>query len=100
MRKSMTLAEQALWKAVRNARLGLRFRRQQVIAGFIVDFYCHAASLVVEVDGPVHLHQMHQDEERSQAMRELGLRVMHFRNEEVLQDLPRVISAIRELLPA
>ena len=43
-----------MWQEVRANKLGVRFRRQQVIHGFIVDFYCHKAALVVEVDGDIH----------------------------------------------
>ncbi len=54
-RRQMTDEEGALWQRLRTNRLnGLHFRRQQVIAGFIVDFYCHAARLAVEVDGASH----------------------------------------------
>jgi len=52
LRCEMTPAEKLLWQEVRAKKLGVRFRRQQVIAGFIVDFYCHKSALVVEVDGP------------------------------------------------
>jgi very-short-patch-repair endonuclease len=50
----MTEAENILWQSLRGSRLaGLKFRRQQVIEGFIADFFCHGAKLVVEIDGPV-----------------------------------------------
>ncbi len=54
LRREMTPAEKILCQEVRAKKLGVRFRRQQVIQGFIVDFYCHQAGLVVEVDGDVH----------------------------------------------
>lgn len=54
LRREMTPAEKHLWHEVRNKKLGVHFRRQQVIDGFIVDFYCHHAALVVEVDGDIH----------------------------------------------
>jgi len=54
LRRNMTPAEKLLWQEVRAKKLGVRFRRQQIIAGFIVDFYCHRAALVVEVDGDIH----------------------------------------------
>ena len=47
----MTPAEKILWNELRANKLGVHFRRQQVIAGFIVDFYCHKSALVIEVDG-------------------------------------------------
>ncbi|WKZ37082.1 MAG: DUF559 domain-containing protein [Anaerolineales bacterium] len=51
LRREMTPAEKILWQELRANKLGVRFRRQQVIQGFIVDFYCHKSALVVEVDG-------------------------------------------------
>ncbi len=55
MRRAITAAEARLWERLRNNQLaGLHFRRQQIIDGFIADFYCRAARLVVECDGAVH----------------------------------------------
>jgi very-short-patch-repair endonuclease len=51
LRREMTPAEKILWQELRGNKLGVHFRRQQVIAGFIVDFYCHKAGLVIELDG-------------------------------------------------
>ena len=62
LRHEMTPAEKLLWEQVRAKKLGVRFRRQQVIQGFIVDFYCHKAALVVEVDGDVHDLQKDKDD--------------------------------------
>jgi very-short-patch-repair endonuclease len=58
LRRAMTPAEERLWAELRNNRLdGFHFRRQQVIDGYITDFYCHAAALAVETDGSVHDRQ-------------------------------------------
>ena len=51
LRRDMTPAEKLLWQELRANKLGVHFRRQQIIVGFIVDFYCHKAALVIEVDG-------------------------------------------------
>ena len=62
LRSNMTDAEHMMWEAVRRNSLdGLHFRRQHVIAGFIVDFYCHAARLIIEIDGPVNEEQRYHD---------------------------------------
>ncbi|MGC9399120.1 MAG: endonuclease domain-containing protein [Anaerolineae bacterium] len=76
---------------------GLRFRRQQIIDGFIVDFYCHAAGLVVEIDGSIHDDQIEYDAKRERILRARGLRILWFRNEEVLQDVENVLARIREV---
>jgi very-short-patch-repair endonuclease len=73
---------------------GIHFRRQQVIAGFIVDFYCHAASLVIEVDGGIHAQQVESDRERERILVERGLRVLRFQNEQILNDLAGVLAHI------
>jgi very-short-patch-repair endonuclease len=100
LRHEMTSAEKILWQELRGNKLGVHFRRQQVIAGFIVDFYCHKAELVIEVDGDVHEEksQKESDAIRDKALTELGLRTIRFRNEEVLIDLSKVIRQIQELL--
>ncbi len=78
--------------------LGVHFRRQQIIAGFIVDFYCHKAALVVEVDGDIHDLQQEEDARREKALHEMGLRIARFRNDEVVRDLAAVVGRIKELL--
>jgi len=97
LRSSMTEAEKLLWQHLRANRLnGWHFRRQQVIAGFIVDFYCHAASLVVEIDGLVHESQPDQDLERDQILQELMLRVLRFTNQEVFDNLEAVLRKVHD----
>ena len=98
LRRNMTPAERLLWQRLRASRLGgYHFRRQQIIGRFIVDFYCHAAGLVVEVDGEVHSRQTHQDAERARELTARGLRVLRFANAEVMHDTERVC---REILRA
>lgn len=87
LRREMTPAEKLLWKEVRANKLGVRFRRQQVIQGFIVDFYCHKSALVIEVDGDVHDLQKEEDERREKVLSELGLKIIRFRNDEVVREL-------------
>ena len=96
LRREMTPAEKLLWQEVRANKLGVRFRRQQVIQGFIVDFYCHKAGLVIEVDGDIHDLQKEEDERREKVLRELGLRIVRFRNDEVGRNLSAVVGKIRE----
>ncbi len=97
LRKEMTPEERLLWEAVRRNQLGVHFRRQQIIQGFIVDFYCHAARLVIEVDGAVHkkIDQRDSDAARERVLREAGLRVVRFKNRAIRRDLQSVISQIR-----
>ena len=97
MRRKLTPAERILWQRLRRNRLGgFHFRRQQVIAGFIADFYCHRAALVVEVDGPTH--EQDYDRERDQIFADKGITVLRFTNDEVMQHVDRVLGRIVEYL--
>lgn len=100
LRYDMTPAEKILWQELRANKLGVHFRRQQIIDGFIVDFYCHKAGLVIELDGDIHEEekQKESDAERDKALNELGLRIIRFRNEEVMKNLSLVIVRIQELV--
>ena len=95
MRREMTPAEKALWFHLRGNRLsGYHFRRQQVIDGFIADFYCHGVGLVIELDGPVHAQQMEYDAERDRIIRERGISILRFTNAQVLTERPTVLARI------
>ena len=95
VRGEMTPAEEKLWARLRTNHLeGFHFRRQQVIEPYIVNFYCHQAAIVIEVDGGVHLEQEEYDREREQALQARGLRVVRFSNHEVMHNLDGVLEAI------
>ena len=94
----MTPAEKVLWNELRANKLGIHFRRQQVIAGFVVDFYCHKAELVIEVDGDIHDSQQDEDAKREKALYEIGLKIVRFKNDEVIRNLSEVLEKIRELI--
>ena len=95
LRRQMTPAEAMLWAALRTNKLrGYHFRRQQVVAGFILDFYCHAAGLAIEVDGSVHQSQGEYDAERDRVLAEHGLRILRFSNDEVRTNLAGVLSRL------
>ena len=94
-RQALTPAEQLLWSALRTNKLcGLHFRRQQIIDGFIVDFYCHAAGLVAEIDGPSHDETREYGMERDRILAARDLHILRFRNDEVLRALPSVLEQI------
>lgn len=90
LRKDMTPDEKTLWQLLR----ANRFRRQQIILGFIVDFYCHASDLVIEIDGPIHKKHREADTERDKALHTLGLKVLRIQNEEIHSDLENVLERI------
>lgn len=101
LRTGMTQAEQVFWERVRRKGfMGLRIRRQQIIEGFIVDFYCERLGVVIELDGGVHEAQAFADQERDAVLRERGLKVLRFTNDEVLSDVDGVLNMIRSAVKA
>ena len=99
LRREMTPEEALLWHELRTNKLaGWHFRRQQVIDGFIVDFYCHAASLIIEVDGGIHEMQKEQDAERDTHLISRGFRILRVTNDEVNNDIQGVLQKILENL--
>ena len=95
LRRGMTETEKILWDNLRGNQLnGLHFRRQQVIEGYITDFYCHAARLVIEVDGSIHDSQKEEDQKRELVLKSRGLKIIRFKNEEVNADLQGVLTRI------
>jgi very-short-patch-repair endonuclease len=98
LRLRMTHAEAKLWEQLRNPELaGARFRRQHPLLYFIADFYCHAARIVVEVDGDIHLKpdQYQYDAGRTHELTEHGIEVMRFENELVMNQVSAVVSQIK-----
>lgn len=94
-RRNMTSAERILRQNLRTNKLGgWHFRRQQILFGYIVDFYCHAASLIIEVDGEIHERQRAADQERDASLTERGFIILRFRNEDIENDLNAVSSKI------
>jgi very-short-patch-repair endonuclease len=99
MRKLPTRAEKLLWQRLRKEQwFGCKFRRQQVIEGFIFDFYCAEATLIIEVDGDIHNGNEAQDQWRQSCLEGKGLRVIRFRNEEIMEHLPEVMAKIKAQL--
>src|SRR5262245_48108386 len=87
LRRTSTPAEQVLWSLLRGRRLsGAKFRRQQPLGPFIADFYCAAASLVVEADGSSHVPRSEHDAARDAFLRACGIRILRLSNREILQE--------------
>ena len=95
LRKNMTFHEKLLWEKLKLKQInGLRFRRQHPINIFIVDFYCHEAKLVVEIDGDIHLQRKEYDAGRSAEMKKYCIKVIRFKNSEVENNIENVIKRI------
>ena len=101
LRRRSTPSEQTLWREVRDRRLdGYRFRRQQPIGPYIVDFFCSAGRLIVEIDGPVHETQAEYDRQRQREIEAAGYRFLRVTADRVLHALPGVLAESRAALAA
>ena len=107
LRKSQTNAEKIFWEAVRNRKYaGLKFYRQYPIfydytgkeTFYIADFFCFEKKLVIEIDGKLHDYQNKQDKMRTDIINLLGIEVIRFNNEEIENNLERVLEKIKKKL--
>ncbi|MBN2613958.1 MAG: endonuclease domain-containing protein [Bacteroidales bacterium] len=98
LRKNLTPAEAYLWAVLKNKKLeGRKFRRQQSIENYIVDFCCPLEKLIIELDGEVHndIGQIEYDFRRDNRLRELGYTVLRFENKLVFEQLDNVLAEIK-----
>jgi predicted helicase/very-short-patch-repair endonuclease len=95
LRQQQTPAEKILWECLRANRLhGAKFRRQHNIGQYIVDFYCHTAKLVIELDGGIHETQKERDEDRDTWLQANGLTVLRFKNEVLTDNIQQTLETI------
>ncbi len=99
LRQEATPSEDVLWQALRNRQLdGFKFRRQQPIGPFVLDFLCPEARLAVEVDGPIHETQREADAQRQELIEMLGIRFVRVTASDVMNSLDMVLSRISAAL--
>ncbi len=95
LRNNATSSEALLWKALRGRNAGgYKFRRQQGIGSYILDFYCPELRLCIELDGSSHDHKYEYDERRTAFLNEQGIKVVRFHNEVVLANVDAVAREI------
>ena len=93
----MPRAEAVLWQYLRSRKIhGKKFRRQYGILGYTLDFYCTDVRLAIEIDGDTHQtdNEIAHDRKREQFLHGIGIRVLRFTNDEVYEDLERVLETI------
>jgi|ERR1039457_4678512 very-short-patch-repair endonuclease len=98
LRQNLTIAEFMLWEALRGRRLnGFKIRRQHPIDKYIADFYCHKSKLIIELDGGIHDIKEITDYDigRSEELERLGIKVIRFKNEDVLANMEWVLEQIK-----
>ncbi len=98
LRNNMTVSEFILWDELMDKSLGVRFKAQHPIKNYIVDFYCHKAKLIIEVDGGIHDldENIEYDKGRTYELEQLGLKVIRFTNNEVKYGLRKVMDEINK----
>ena len=100
LRKRSTEAERVLWRQLRMKKMaGYKFRRQEQIGRFIVDFVCYEQHLVIEADGGQHAVERQKDMERTFWLEAQGFRVLRFWNHEILSNTVGVMEVIRRHCP-
>ena len=96
LRKNFTKAEALLWNKIRSRQLeGIKFRRQQPIENYIVDFISFEKRIIIELDGGQHADQKREDQKRDKLLSENGFTVLRFWNNHVLKDINAVLEMIR-----
>ena len=99
LRNNCTMAEEILWQQIKHSKLyGRKFRRQHSIGRYILDFYCPAERLAIELDGPIHDQpkQIVYDIKRTEYLNGVGIRVVRFRNKVLLHNPKKVLAEIAE----
>ena len=101
MRRAPTPSEAALWERLREKQLGVVFHRQALVCGFVLDFYCGALKVAIEIDGSIHSLQYLADARRERALRQRGTTVLRFKNRDVLDFgagvVRQILTVIRSL---
>ena len=99
LRQDATDAERVLWREVRAHRFaGFKFKRQEPLGSYVVDFVCYEAKLIVELDGGQHTDQKEADEERTRWLASRGFRVLRFWNNDLLTNIAGVMQVIEKSL--
>ena len=98
MRLTPTDSEARLWRALRSSQLGVAFRRQVPLLGFIADFYAPSARLIVEVDGGYHGRRVTAGARRDLKLTRAGYRVVRLQAELVIRDLSAAVLAVQRAL--
>jgi very-short-patch-repair endonuclease len=100
LRKNMTRAERLLWSRIRNRQIGVKFRRQQPLGNYIVDFVSFERRLIIEIDGGQHMDCPH-DRKRDAYLEDCGFKMLRFWNNEILGNIEGVLQEIeKELSPS
>lgn len=98
MRKNPTTSEKTIWDHLNSKKLGYKFRQQHVVDKFIVDFLCVRQKLAIEIDGKIHDGQIERDKERDIILNNLGINILRFTNDVVINNIDYVVDVIKQKL--
>ncbi len=98
LRNKLTPEEAILWNLIKNNKLGHKFRRHHRAGNFVMDFYCATKRFAIELDGSQHLDNIECDQERTNYLESVGIKVIRFWNGEIKNNLNVVIMKIGEEL--
>ena len=100
LRKRQTPQEDKMWFELRDNKLGVKFKRQHSIGGYIVDFFCAKFNLIIEVDGSVHdqPESIKNDLVRDDFLKKMNCQVLRFKNTQIDTDLDAVMREITKYL--
>ena len=100
LRKKSTGAEKLIWERLRNNQLGVKFRRQFSVRGYVVDFYCPSKRLIIELLGGIHKsgNAKKYDDYRREYLKSFWMTILEFWNEEVEKDMEKVLDKIKSHL--
>ena len=96
LRKEETKAEKMLWEKLRNNSLGIKFRRQHPVDGFIIDFYSPSLGIAIELDGSLHKDNKEYDQMRTDYFNSKNIKVLRFWNSEVERNLEGLLNKIKK----
>ncbi|MSR71411.1 MAG: endonuclease domain-containing protein [Candidatus Taylorbacteria bacterium] len=96
LRQQQTRQEKILWSFLRNRKQGLKFKRQESIGDYIIDFYCREKKLIIELDGEIHKNQSESDLERTRFLESLGFKVLRFWNNQIETEIEKVLEKIQQ----
>lgn len=100
LRNKSTPSENLFWNELRNSKLGVKFKRQHSIGGYILDFYCAEKKLIVELDGEIHNKRevKEYDQVRDKFFKELGYKIIRFLNVEIESNIQLTLKKLQSLI--
>lgn len=96
LRNNATNVERLLWSKLQKSQLGLKFRRQFSVRGYILDFYCPSQKLAIELDGGIHKSSQEYDHYRTNYLAAFGIKVIRFTNSQIEKDMSKCLEVIKK----